>query len=66
MRWQKFTGKEAVNEKKQEKDLMKIRIFRYWPKDKAIPSGWTVVCTLGSTHHGKYSVLIEKIQEYAG
>lgn len=36
------------------------RILMYWPKDKAIPKGWVLSATLQETHHGFYSIIIEK------
>lgn len=34
--------------------------MRYWPRTEPVPKGWVQVCDLSRSHHGRYSVLIEK------
>jgi len=40
---------------------MKINTVKYWPVSKPIPKGWRLVSDLADTHHGIYSVLIERV-----
>lgn len=37
-------------------------ILRYWPRDRKIPRGWVLAHDLQDCHHGRYSVLIERIR----
>jgi hypothetical protein len=43
---------------------VKRGVIKYWPKTKPTPEGWRLVDDLSGTHHGFYSVLIEKIEDH--
>ena len=35
---------------------------RYWPIGKPIPEGWVVAASFDNSHHGHYSILIQRIE----
>lgn len=40
-------------------------MFRYWPRRKVIPRGWVLHCLM-PLPHGRYSVLIRKLERTHG
>lgn len=39
------------------------REFKYWPKREPIPAGWQKTGQMEQSHHGRYSIIIERISE---
>jgi hypothetical protein len=38
-------------------------LYQYWPKNKPIPEGWVATMGLHETHHGRYSILIKRVED---